>query len=295
MNLKIAPCSVLLPTYDRADMVARCMLYVAKQSLSPEELIILDQGRLNKSRLFRLWRTNYSPTKLIYLRINQRGKSNALNLGVAKAHTSIIAVLDDDCFANSQWIQAMMKSINKNRMTIITGKVIAGKPKRGSVRVRDYVTKEAPITYKKGKLITPIFILSGGNFCFSLNDFYKIGPFNISFGPGSKFKSAEDVEWCYRALAKGYKVQYIPEAIVEHKSWRSKIQDLEIMEKYGYGAGAFIRLVFTESKIDFAYHTSNIFRWLSCELIKSACQFKDFRPYLSYIIYFIRGFRAKTT
>lgn len=293
-NTRAAQCSVLLPTYNREEMVIRCMLSIAKQSLPPKELIILDQGSLNRLKLSNIWKSYTTPTILVHIRIDHPGKSNALNIGVKKAISDTIAVIDDDCIAYPTWIRFLMKEMN-TKMTIITGQVIAGEPEQDAVQTRDSDVKESPVIYKKGKYTTPIFILSGGNFCFNVDDFRKIGPFNISFGPGSEFKSAEDVEWCYRALSKGYCVKYVPEAIVEHKSWRNEAQDLEVMKKYGYGAGAFFRIVFQVSKVDFLYHTLNITRWLTWELTKCISLFKSTRPYLGYAENFIAGFRSKAS
>jgi GT2 family glycosyltransferase len=290
--MQIEQISVLLPTYLREEMVIKCMGSIAKQSQHPKELIVLDQGHLNSKKLSKLWDSYSISTKLIYLRVDHPGKSNALNIGVEKANSNIIAAIDDDCYADSTWVQTLMKAINENKMTIITGQVIAGTTEQGAVQARDHDDKESPVNYKKGKFITPIFILSGGNFCFRKDDFRKIGPFNTCFGPGSKYKSAEDVEWCYRALSKSCCVKYIPEAIVEHRSWRNEAQDLEVMEKYGYGAGAFFRTVFQQSKFDFLYHGSNIARWLIWEQIKCMFQSTNSRPYVAYAKNFIAGFRS---
>lgn len=286
----VAQCSVLLPTYNRENIVTVCIPNIAKQSLPPKELIVLDQGNLNKLKLSQLWNSYSTPTKLVYLKINSKGKSNALNIGVGKAKSEVIAVIDDDCYADRLWIQSLMKNIHKKKMAILTGKITAGDLEQDAVQVRDYdIKRGSHIIYKSGKFITPIFILSGANFCFKTSDFRTIGPFDISFGPGSRFRSGQDLEWCYRALSKGYSLEFIPRAIVKHRSWRNKSQDIEVMDKYGFGAGAFLQTVLNRNKFDFVYHTSNIIRWLGWETVKSIFQFKNPKPFVIYAISFIKG------
>lgn len=83
---------------------------------------------------------------------------------------------------------------------------------------------------------------------------------------------------------------YEPKAIVIHRSWRNQEEDIKTMENYGYGAGAFIELIFPQNIIDSFYYILKIFKWLFYEIIKSLMTFKNPTPYLKYLLGFIAGF-----
>lgn len=289
MKPKTINLCVLLPTYNRHEMINKCLLSIAKQTNPPKEVIILDQGRLDKT-LIGKWRQSLLPTKLVYKHLKIRGRTRALNVGVKMAKSEFISVIDDDCYAHSKWAHYLTKTISNQEKTIITGRVLPGKSEGEAIKVRDYVVDESPKIYKKGNFITPIFIFSGANSCFKKRDFYDIGEFNPLLGVGADFKSADDVEWSYRALSKNYKIYYEPKAIVIHRSWRNQEEDIKTMENYGYGAGAFIELIFPQNKIDPFYYIFKILKWLFYEIVKSLITFKNPTPYLKYLSGFIAGF-----
>lgn len=288
MKSKIINLSVLLPTYNRPNMVEQCLSNIAKQNYLPRETIILDQGHLDEN-LIKEWAQVLLPTKLVYKHLNIRGRSRAINAGVKIAKSEFMGVIDDDCYAHPKWIESLAKSIQKRNKTIVTGKVAVGKQEGGAVKVRDCVLEELPKIYKRGKFIIPIFVLSGGNCCFRKKDFNNIGKFNTLLGVGAKFKSAEDVEWAYRALSKGYAIYYDHQAIVTHRSWRNESEDIKTMNNYGYGAGAFVSLIFPRDRVNSLYYGSKIVKWLFWEIFKSLITLKNPKPFIKYLSGFIAG------
>jgi len=287
---KIINCSVLIPTYKRLRLLNVCLKSLAGQIYLPREVIILEQGEKNKEVLIKRWKKIFSPTKIIYKYISPRGRTRALNRGVEIANTPVIAIIDDDCYADSLWLYNLTRALSKTKKTIITGQVLPGKLEKGGTIVRDYVIEEKSKIYKSS-LFNPIFILSGANCCFCKRDFHKIGQFNEVLGVGAKFRSADDVEWCYRALLKGYKVFYQPEAKVIHRSWKSELEDIKTMENYGYGIGAFLYILLRKGRIlDFFYYCIKIVWWLFREIIKSRILSKRSIPYWKYLFFAFRGF-----
>lgn len=287
---KITNCSVLIPTYNRLKLLNDCLKSLSNQNVLPKEIIILEQGEKHERFLKRRWEKIFFPTRVIYKYISPRGRARALNEGVKIATTPVIAIIDDDCYADPFWIYHLNQTLIKTKKTIITGQVLPGKLEKNSTRVRDYVIEEKPRIYKRS-LFTPIFILSGANCCFYKKDFHKVGPFNELLGVGAKFRSADDVEWGYRVFLKGYKVHYQPRAKIIHRSWKDEAEDIKTMENYGYGVGAFLYIVLRKGKInDFFYYCFKIFWWLFREIIRSKGLSKRSIPYWKYLFFAFVGF-----
>ncbi len=276
--------TVLLATCDRGNLIQPILDSLKNQTLPAEEIIILDQSSDNKTFVI-------SQRALFnYIKLTEKNKSKAINLGIRKSKSKYIAIIDDDCIADIQWIENFSKVFNETNYKIVTGRVIAGETEQNSTKSRLHDEETNEKVYQK-KVITPIFIMSGCNMAFEKNIINRLGYFDEIFGPGSPFLSSDDNEWSYRALSMGYKIFYEPAAIVTHRSWRSPEQDLQQMQSYGYATGAFFAKMETISKLDYFYHYCKLMKWLFIEQIKSIGSKKFRKSYTNYHIQLKKGFR----
>ena len=84
--------SVIIPTYNRKKTLARAIQSVINQSLSPFEILIIDDGSNDGTQE---WvKENFQSIKYIYQ--NNRGVSSARNIGIENANGDWVAFLDSD-------------------------------------------------------------------------------------------------------------------------------------------------------------------------------------------------------
>jgi glycosyltransferase involved in cell wall biosynthesis len=84
--------SVIIPTYNRKKTLARAIQSVINQSLSPFEILIIDDGSNDGTEE---WvKENFQNIKYIYQ--NNRGVSSARNIGIENANGDWVAFLDSD-------------------------------------------------------------------------------------------------------------------------------------------------------------------------------------------------------
>ena len=84
--------SVIIPTYNRKKTLARAIHSVINQSLSPFEILIIDDGSNDGTEE---WvKENFQNIKYIYQ--NNRGVSSARNIGIENANGDWVAFLDSD-------------------------------------------------------------------------------------------------------------------------------------------------------------------------------------------------------
>lgn len=282
---KHAQISVLVATCNRPEILRVCVesLLIQKTAI-PYEIIILDQSDFEKRVALP---SNKEVVKIVTC--DFKNKSRALNLGVELSSADLLAVIDDDCIVDKYWIDSLHKALRKEgRNFIITGRVIAGDKESGAIGSRLHDTLNKRVVFKKNKT-TPIFKLSGCNFGFYKDVYKEIGQFNENFGPGSAFKSSDDNEWSYRALRLGLQIVYTPEAVIVHRSWRSVKEDISLMKDYGYAAGAFFKLIFKTSKLDFLYHSTQLWWWL-LKIVLLSFRTHEITGHIYYSLFFIRGF-----
>ncbi len=84
--------SVVIPSYNRAHHLERTIDSVLAQSRSADEIIIVDDGSTDNTRV--LLESKYPQTQTIYQ--NNKGVSAARNTGIRQAKNSWIALLDSD-------------------------------------------------------------------------------------------------------------------------------------------------------------------------------------------------------
>lgn len=85
--------SVLLPTYNREDLLQRAMASVLAQTYTDFELIVIDDGS-NSATAATV--RSFEDERIVYLRQSHRGVSAAENSGLAAARGAFIAFQDDD-------------------------------------------------------------------------------------------------------------------------------------------------------------------------------------------------------
>ncbi len=276
--------TILLATANRSHMLRPVFDSLRRQSLKPDEIIILDQSFDKKTE-------NICRDYLFtYVKLFDQNKSKAINEGIHKSISKYIAIIDDDCLADERWVENLVRVFNETTTDIITGRVVAGDIEDNSVKSRlDDILSRRKL-YKKG-IITPIFILSGCNMAFNKEVVINIGGFDENLGPGSLFLSSDDNDWGYRVLTSGYKILYEPSAIVVHRSWRSTGEDQQQMQLYGYAAGAFFSKMNKISKLDYFYHLFKFVKWLVVEQIKCLFLKKSRQPFIDYYKQYVRGYR----
>jgi glycosyltransferase involved in cell wall biosynthesis len=84
--------SIVIPTYNRAQLLAQAIESVLSQTYSNREILVVDDGSTDDTQsVVRKFRPSVS-----YVRQENQGKSAALNLGIASTRGDAVLVLDDD-------------------------------------------------------------------------------------------------------------------------------------------------------------------------------------------------------
>jgi GT2 family glycosyltransferase len=85
----------------------------------------------------------------------------------------------------------------------------------------------------------PWTVGTGGNLLVTRELFDRAGGFDVRFGPGGRYRAAEDIDLLDRMIALDVKIVYEPEAVVYHEM-KTRTERLLRRYPYGYGLGAVI-------------------------------------------------------
>jgi len=223
--------SVIIPTYNRKELLGRCLTSLFKQSYSGKyEIIVVDDGsRDGTKNLVKRLQKKYKNLRCFYQ--ENKGPAAARNLGIKKSKGKIIGFTDDDCVVDKNWLKNIIKSHNlhpeyaiiggrtynlKNSLTAKVEQFVweysmstQNTEKRLVKRIKIY---SRPYSLEKARLL---LWLSTNNVSFKKEMFNKVGLFDETF----KSATLEDVELCWRAYKNNYQILYQPNIIVSnHKN-----------------------------------------------------------------------------
>lgn len=231
------PVSVVIATRDRPRALERCLRALAANSVPPAEIVVVDNGRAGLPASSRS--AVEQRTALVHLD-NPGGVSRARNRGVERARHDLIAFTDDDCVPDRRWLELLLRAYAVNGGAGASGRVLplaSGDPSHVAVSSR---TSKAQARYAGlSDAHSPWKAGTGGNLLLRRSVLAAVGGFDERFGPGARYRAAEDVELVYRVLRAGFAIAYEPESVVYHemRSWRRR---LATRYPYGFGMGAFI-------------------------------------------------------
>ena len=117
--------SVVICTRNRRKALKRCVDSIVNQSCQPQEIIIVDDasGRKTKEAINKIVKNCEIPTKLI-VNEKRKGPAASRNRGIRATKCDVIAFLDDDCSANKNWLENLLKYYKYEPIVGVGGPVI---------------------------------------------------------------------------------------------------------------------------------------------------------------------------
>ena len=119
--------SVVIPTYRRPELIARCLAAVLAQRLEPAafEVIVVDDGHDEATRaaVSALAPASGAPA-LVYLRpAHGRGPAVARNTGWRAARAPLVAFTDDDTLPERDWLAEGLAALRDPTLAAVCGRV----------------------------------------------------------------------------------------------------------------------------------------------------------------------------
>jgi glycosyltransferase involved in cell wall biosynthesis len=216
--------SVIISTFsiDRANHVASCIKSLRKQTLLPEEIILV----LDPDEALLEFYKSCMPHDVKIVVSEGYGLSYARNAGVKNAKGEIIAFIDDDAVADERWLENLVKSYDDLHVVGVGGLIKPIWESSRPIWFPEELNWTVGCSYKglperKTYVRNPI----GCNMSFRKDVFEKVGYFRTSIGRvGKKLMASEEMELSIRILEKipKSKIVYDHSTTVYHKVPKSR-------------------------------------------------------------------------
>ena len=223
--------SVLVATKDRAKALRECVESLLASAHSSFEVIVVDQSTTA---------SELAPhPRLRVLNSRTVGKTSALNLGLKVARGSILAFTDDDCTVPPEWID---RGVERMRAQPDVGLIFAALTAAPHDPAVGLIPSFMPpgLEVHRGVASAQVRAGAGANMFASRALFNAIAGFDELLGPGALFRSCEEFDLYYRALAAGFAVIRDPDNPVVHWGIRSTTDGSgeRLIRDYWFGEGA---------------------------------------------------------
>ncbi len=228
--------SVIIATRDRCERLATSLDALTRLEVPSElrwELIVIDNGSTDATA--RLLEAYAGRLPLRSVLESRPGISAARNAGLRAARGRVVAMTDDDCIVDRHWLAALWAEFERDAtLAGLGGRVELYDPRDQPITIR--TTRERVPFDSPYQLFT---LIAGCNMAFTRRAMAELGEFDPMLGAGSHACSGEDVDYLYRALARGLKVVYVPDVLVYHNHGRRTDAEVQrLVRNYAIGRGA---------------------------------------------------------
>ncbi|MER3432070.1 MAG: glycosyltransferase [Leptolyngbya sp. ERB_1_1] len=213
--------SAIICTHNRDRYLGFAIDSLLAQDFSEFEIIVVDNASSDRTR--EVVEARLEDRRLRYIYESEIGLSVARNTGAKIANGEILAYLDDDAIASSQWLQTICAAYQENpRLAIAGGKV--------TLIWTDGITAPNWLSdgltgnlgaYDLGDAVVwidrPGLTPRGLNYSIRKSFLTQIGGFDPNLGRvGKNLLSNEELHMTYLAMQAGWEVAYLPSAAVAH-------------------------------------------------------------------------------
>ena len=232
---KVPNASLVIPSRGRSTLLRATVESILQGDQVPAELIVVDQSDTPDPALSTL--TTERACRFRYLWTPIAGVSRARNTGIAAAEHEILVFTDDDVAVTPSWFGELVRALLRaGPRAAVSGQVLPGPAQtRGGFVPSTKVDKNAAVY--EGRVGKDV--LFSNNMAMFRSAIDEVGNFDERLGPGAPFLAAEDNDLGFRLLEAGYRIFYVPEAVLYHLAWRTERDYLPLRWSYGYGQGAY--------------------------------------------------------
>jgi GT2 family glycosyltransferase len=235
--------TVVIPTFNRADLLRLCLHALDNQSIARDafEIIVVDDGSTDCTAEYLNEREAQVGPAFAWCQQSHAGPSAARNLGLQRARGTFIAFTDDDCVPHQHWLAELLSEMpDDERRAGIGGKIrrfddnLVGRYIDNAGLMSSWV-EDGVVEY----LIT-------ANALFRADALREIGGFNTNLGRTLRTRLAlgggEDVDVGYRLRDAGYQLAVTEAGVVAHHHHDSVSSFYWMCWRHGYGKGSLASL-----------------------------------------------------
>lgn len=202
------PISVVIPNYNGAHLLQKHLPAVLRECSPKDEVVVVDDASTDSS--LAVLKDLFPTVKVVSLKENKRF-AHACNIGVSHASNSLVILLNSDVAPRSGAFKVLEEALKDSSLFAVGCKEFAGSEVSGRSCAR--IERGLFLHAKHPTQITGHSAWSsGGSMAFRKEVWLELGGMDSLFRPAYY----EDIDLCYRAWQKGWRVVFDDRARIDH-------------------------------------------------------------------------------
>lgn len=194
--------SVIVPHYQDLGGLALCLASLEAQTFPRDRFEIVVADNNSPVGLEAVEKVVAGRARLVS--VLEKGAGPARNGAIAASRAEVLAFIDSDCVAEPQWLAEGLAGLD--RFGLVGGRVRVLVPDPD--RMTPAEAFERVFAFDFDSYINKKGFTGAGNMFCRREVFDRTGPFGVGM--------SEDVDWSRRAVAKGARLGYVPQATIGH-------------------------------------------------------------------------------
>lgn len=199
--LRAVKVSIIIPAYNAAATLDKCLCACEQQTLKPVEIIVVDDGSADDTARI----AEQYPVR--YVHQENAGPAAARNRGAAEATGDIIAYTDSDCVPEANWLEDLVAGFSDDAVVAVGGTYGIVNPESFLARI---IHEE--ILFRHARLEDEVDFLGSFNVAYRKDAFEAVGGFDKDY----TMASGEDNDLAYVLADQGGVLRFRPSAVVNH-------------------------------------------------------------------------------
>jgi hypothetical protein len=224
--------TLLVLNYNGKKYLPSCLDSLLKTNYPKFEVVVIDNCSLDNSVDF--IKMNYPNVRVIKNNENL-GYACAINSAMDIIKSEYVVFLNNDIVVKPEWLKQLIPFIKVSNVAAVNPKILFLSNKKiinaagGSCDIYGVGWNRGNGEFDNGQFeaVEEVFYVNGTAMLTKKSVWKDVGAFDERY-----FLYGEDLDWCWRARLKGYKLLYVPSAKIYHR-WRgSKGLIIEFLERH---------------------------------------------------------------
>jgi glycosyltransferase involved in cell wall biosynthesis len=241
--------SVLIPTYQRAALLARALEALARQRVPPGlewEVVVANNNSTDATPDVVNRCAERVPFAVRQVFESRQGLNYARNAALAAARGDIFAFVDDDIRPDETWLVTALATLEREGADFVGGRILPDwevAPPAWLLDNHELYDHLGLMASDERRRVTLPFAdrpkIWGGNMIFRRSTVERVGPFKVGLGrTATRLFSGDETELIRRVLEAGLVVVYDPAILVHHHVPRERMRRSYFWRwVYGYAEG----------------------------------------------------------
>lgn len=232
-NMDFPEVTIAVLNYNGKKHIHRCLDSIFKMDYPRFKVIVIDNASSDGS--LDSVKERYPQVEIIKYDRNH-GFAKAYNIGLQKIEDEFMVLMNNDVTVEPEWLRRLMPYIVNNReVSAVTPKMLFVQDRKeinaagGKCDIYGSGWNRGNGETDNGQYekVEEVFYANCAAIVISKSAWEDIGSFDEEY-----FLYGEDLDWCWRARLKGYRIFYVPSSRIYHEWHASNGEMVPFMERY---------------------------------------------------------------